>query len=160
MPFYGAGIGVHANNLARAMRDAGCETHIVTGPHPDLKIRDASELDGIHIHPVNIDRARAVLQSSLPKVPPTWNDIYARAVAEAMHILTLEQPFDLVEYPEFGGEGALIGAWRALGKIHATTLVVRLHTPLQMCMELNREPPKPKGPCACIQAGDPVDPAG
>lgn len=143
-PFYGAGISVHANQLARALRDVGCAVHVVTGLHPDLRSRDVPELRGIHIHSVNVDHARAAIADEKPTIAPTWNDIYARAVAEALELLTMEAPFDLIEYPEFGGEGALIGMWRASGRIRARTLVVRLHTPLQMCMELNHEQPLPR----------------
>jgi glycosyltransferase involved in cell wall biosynthesis/GT2 family glycosyltransferase len=132
-PFYGGGIGTYVAQACRAFAAAGHEVHVITAAHPGLE-RAKDLFPGVRVHaaecregPERMGGCRSELMRHAIAAYHTLETLHARA------------PFDLVEFPEFGGEGAFaLRARRTLGQFRSAVLAVRLHTPGFECQELNR----------------------
>lgn len=132
-PFAGGGIGTYALLMARALRDAGHEVHVLTEPRDQLQQVAVKELSGITVHGVNLESGRAAVEAFV-----CHPQRHAMAVFEALEALHQRHPFDVVEFPEFWGEGYFaLRARRHLGSFAGATLAVRLHTPSRDVRELN-----------------------
>jgi glycosyltransferase involved in cell wall biosynthesis/GT2 family glycosyltransferase len=161
VPFWGAGIGTYASQMAAAWRAGGAgggawggagggaggggggqggaagrhEVHVVCPAYKDLASRGPRLYPGVHFHGVNLREGMA-----------GWDayrfDFMRRAMGVYHRLLELHarRPFDYIEFPEYWGEGyfALRGR-RTLEQFEGAVLGVRLHTPTWECRELNRD---------------------
>jgi glycosyltransferase involved in cell wall biosynthesis/GT2 family glycosyltransferase len=127
-PYFGAGIGTYASQMARAWAAAGHEVHVLTAPHAGLPAEPT-------FHTVNVDRGRAALDAY------RFDFLrHAMAVYESLRVLHADHPFDVIELPEYWAEGYFVlRAKRTRGEFAGAVLSVRLHTPTALCRELNRE---------------------
>lgn len=132
-PFFGAGIGTYASNMAAAWAGAGHEVHIVTEAHHDLVRRGAELRPGVAFHAVD------------PAISPELADgsrfpflKHAMGVYRTLLHLHAATPFDYIEFPDYWAEGYFsIRAKRTLGHFPGAALAVRLHTPTRECRDLN-----------------------
>ncbi len=131
-PFYGAGIGVYAANMARAWADAGHEVHVLTGRWKDLGARAVHELPGVRVHSV---RPRS--PSILTRRRPHDFQRYALGVRSLVRSLHRRAPFDYIEAPDYWGEARALLASRPRNAL----IALRLHTPTHECALLNDADP-------------------
>lgn len=134
-PFHGGGIGTYVAQACRAFAAAGHEVHVITAAHPGLE-RAKELFPGVRVHVAECSegpgRMGACRNESMR---------HALAVHHTLEVLHARSPFDFIEFPDFGGEGAFaLRARRALGQFSSAVLAVRLHTPSFECQELNRLP--------------------
>ena len=133
-PFTGWGVGTYAANMARAMADAGHETHVLTAPAPGLGGADAERLfSGISVH--TIDRSGP--PASIPHVPcrATQGPL---AIFQTLRALHERHAFDYIEFTDVYAEGYFaVQARRALGLFDRSVLAVRLHSPVFLLRRLN-----------------------
>jgi len=132
-PFHGGGIGTYVTQACRAFVAAGHEVHVITAAHPGLERAD-TVLPGVQVHV-------AACNEGPGRMGAARNEPMQRALAvhHTLERLHARLPFDFVEFPEFGGEGAFaLRAQRTLGQFGSAVLAVRLHTPSFERRELNR----------------------
>lgn len=128
-PFYGAGIGAYTTAMARAWSRSH-EVHLLTLPHPTLAERAAEVLPNIHIH--TLTAPTLALRYNFQK--------HAMSVLDSLRTLHQTNPFDYIEFPDYGAEGYLaIAAHRTSIQFAGATLAVRLHTPTRECRALNED---------------------
>jgi glycosyltransferase involved in cell wall biosynthesis/GT2 family glycosyltransferase len=138
-PYFGAGIGTYALQMARAWASAGHEVHVLTGPHQGLPGPPGGSTEQtrstIRFHAIDIDRGRAALDAY------RFDFLrHAMAVYESLQALHARHAFDTIEFPEYWAEGYFaLRAKRTRGEFASAVLSVRLHTPTRDCRELNRE---------------------
>lgn len=135
VPFWGAGIGTYASQMAAAWQQAGHETHVLCPPHPGVAEQGPALRPGVRFHTVDTKKGAAALEAYRFAFMQ-----HAMAVYESLLDLHARHPFDYIEFPEYWGEGyfALRGR-RVLGRFEGAVLGVRLHTPTHECRRLNRE---------------------
>jgi glycosyltransferase involved in cell wall biosynthesis/GT2 family glycosyltransferase len=119
--------------MARALADAGHEVHVLTARHPGLPGRlDAAP--GVQVHAVDPPGASASCLG-----PDQAR--HAVQAYETLRRLDAERPFDVIEFPEYDGEGQVcLEARRTLGAFARTVLAVRLHTPSVDVRTLDGDP--------------------
>jgi glycogen(starch) synthase len=132
-PYTGGGIGTYINQVSRAMVAAGHAVTVVT----DLMERcpvGSAKMEGVRfIKPVMGDNH--ALQNYM-----SAQQAYAYRVFDTLKALALEQAIDVIEFPEFRGEGfATIRAKRTLNEFPETRLVVKCHTPASLIETINDE---------------------
>ncbi|MBL9032774.1 MAG: glycosyltransferase [Phycisphaerae bacterium] len=130
-PFTRGGIGSYASLMARTLAGAGHEVHLLTEAHEGLA--DRPLFPGVALHPVDPRRGPAGLDAY-----PTYPQRYTMAVLHTLLDLAgrVEGGFDLVEFPDYHGEGyATIRAKRTggAGPLESAVLAVRLHSPRWLC---------------------------
>ncbi len=132
-PFVPGGIGTYALLMSRALAEAGHDVHLVTGAHPGLG-HTLPAAPGVHLHPVDTPSGAArFLQPDQVR--------HAYQVFQMIRRLSAEAPFDVIEFPEYDGEGYFcLQARRTLGELARTTLAVRLHTPSLDVRALDGDP--------------------
>lgn len=131
-PFFGGGIGTYVALMSRAFADAGHEVHILTGAHPGLD-RAPELLPGVQVHTVS--ELEPGYAGAFPFAPLR----HAMAAYTALQSLHARHPFDLIEFPEYEGEGYFaLRARRTLGQFATAVLAVRLHTPTHEVQHFNR----------------------
>ncbi|AGC47026.1 family 2 glycosyl transferase [Myxococcus stipitatus DSM 14675] len=131
-PFFGGGIGTYVALMSRAFADAGHEVHVLTAPHPGLE-RAPVLLPGVRVHTV------AELEPGYAGAFPFPPLRHAMAAYTALQSLHAQHPFDLIEFPEYEGEGYFaLRARRTLGQFATAVLAVRLHTPTHEVQHFNR----------------------
>ena len=130
-PFFGAGIGTYAAQMARAMAAAGHEALVVTGPHAGLD-RAADELPGVRVIGAEPGPHEARL--------PFHFQRHSAAVRRTLLDLHAEAPLDVIEVPEYYGDGcwALWGR-ESLGEIAGARILCHLHMTTALCRALNEE---------------------
>lgn len=120
------GIGTYTDHLAHGLADAGHQVHVVAqGFHQNQEVADGS---------VTVHRIYHVPPVSNP-IPPikAWVErlSYSGAVNRRLQQLVKRHAIDIIEVPNFSGEG-LVYSWH-----RRTPLVTRLHTHfsevIQMC---------------------------
>jgi glycosyltransferase involved in cell wall biosynthesis/GT2 family glycosyltransferase len=132
-PFFGAGIGTYAAQMARAWAAAGHEVHVLTAEHPGVLERGPSVCPGVQFHTVSLERGRVAMDAYR-------FDFLRHAMAVYDALVGIERRFDYIEFPEYWAEGYLtIRAKRTSGAFDNAVLGVRLHTPTHDCRRLNRE---------------------
>ncbi len=132
-PFFGGGIGTYAALMGRALLQSGHEVHVLTLPHPGLS-RAAELAPGVRFHTVDLERGPASREAY-----PYPQMRHAMGVHGSLEPLHREHRFDLIEFPDFWGEGHFaLQAKRTQGKYAEAVLAVRLHTPHRDVRELNR----------------------
>jgi glycosyltransferase involved in cell wall biosynthesis len=130
---HGGGIGTYVAQACRAFAAAGHEVHVITAAHPDLE-RAKAVTPGVRVHVAECNEGPGRLGAC--RNEPMR---HALAVYHTLERLHARFPFDFVEFPEFGGEGAFaLRAMRTLGQFSSAVLAVRLHTPGFERRELNR----------------------
>ncbi|MFN0131984.1 MAG: glycosyltransferase family 4 protein, partial [Phycisphaerales bacterium] len=133
-PFTGGGIGSYASLMARVLAGAGHDVHLITEAHEGLAARGSSLLPRVSIHVVDPLGGTAGLDAY-----PTYPQRYSMAVFFALSGLAERLGgFDLVEFPDYHGEGyATIRAKRTsgAGALESAVLAVRLHSPRWLCRE-------------------------
>lgn len=134
-PYFGAGIGTYASQMAAAWAGAGHETHILTAPHPALRERAPALRPGVHFHTTSPESGVAALDAYRFDFRQ-----HAMAVYESLQSLHARHPFNYIEFPEYWAEGYFaLRARRTGGDFGGAVLGVRLHTPTRDCRALNRE---------------------
>ena len=135
VPFFGGGIGTYSMLMARALRDAGHEVHVLTADHLDLARRSQSLFPGITVHGIAPSLGEATENAcNYASMRHAWG------VYEALERLHAAHRFEVVEFPEFYGEGYFaLQAKRYLNKFSDALFIVRLHTPTEHCRQLNRQ---------------------
>ena len=129
-PFEIGGIGTYAQVMSRALAEAGHDVHLVTARYPGLG-DSLPEAPGVHIHPV--DEASGAARFLRPDQVR-----HAFQVWQTIRRLDAEAPFDVIEFPEYDGEGYFcLEARRTLGALPGTLLAVKLHTPSLDVRELD-----------------------
>lgn len=132
-PFHGGGIGTYVAQACRAFVAAGHEVHVITAEHPGLERADTA-LPGVRVHVAACNEGPGRMGAA--RSEPMR---HALAVHHTLERLHARLPFDFVEFPGFGGEGAFaLRAMRTLGQYGCAVLAVRLHTPSFERQELNR----------------------
>jgi glycosyltransferase involved in cell wall biosynthesis len=117
----------------RAFAAAGHEVHVLTLPHPGLE-RARELFPGVRVHVAKCDEGPGHMGAC--RNEPMQ---HALAVYHTLQKLHARHPFELIEFPEFCGEGSFaIRAKRTLGAFQSAVLAVRLHTPSVDCQERNR----------------------
>ncbi|MFM9996345.1 MAG: glycosyltransferase [Phycisphaerales bacterium] len=132
-PFSGWGVGSYAANMARALIDAGHETHVLTAPAPGVHDRGAEFFPGVRFH--TIDRSGA--PASLPHVPcrATQGPL---AIFQTLRSLDEACGFDYVEFADcYGLAYFAVQARRTLGLFPRAALAVRLHSPIVLLRRIN-----------------------
>jgi len=130
VPYSGGGIGTYVAMMARTLVASGHQVHVVTQARPGLPARTP---DRIFLHAVSLEDGD-VARNAESYFPQR----YAMGVHAALIRLHLVHAFDLVEFPEFYGEGAVaLRAHRRLGLYRGVVMAVRLHTPSVLVRELN-----------------------
>jgi glycosyltransferase involved in cell wall biosynthesis len=147
-PFFGAGIGVYAANMARAWARAGHEIHVITGRWANLEDRAKDELPGVIVHSVR------------PRSPSLFSrrafDFrrYALGVRALVRSLHKRSPLDYIEFPDYWGEGHALLASLPRHPLRPRPLVaIRLHTPTHECRIVNAEG-EPDGEVRAIIAAE------
>jgi glycosyltransferase involved in cell wall biosynthesis/GT2 family glycosyltransferase len=134
-PFHGAGIGTYVSQMARAYSLAGHEVHVVTEPHPHLHVDGPRLRPGVTHHAVDLDSGVASMDGFAAGAMK-----HAMGVHELLSRLQGAHGFDYIEFPDYGGEGHFALAARRTGGAYAgAVMAIRLHTPVQDCLELNAE---------------------
>ncbi len=132
-PWFAGGAGTYAREMALALAGAGCEVHVLTYPRRGMSLPEDGALPGVRLHGVDL-RAR---QAGVP----AYNCRALRqsmGVLDALRRLHAAHRFDVIEFPDFGGEGYFaMRARRALGVFEDVRLAVRCHTPVGVCRRLN-----------------------
>src|SRR5688572_21346668 len=121
-PFWGAGIGTYAANMARAWREAGHEVHVVCPPHEGVLSRGPELYPGVRFHTV-----QPALSAEDEAGCRYEFERYGMRVLRRLEGLHGQNPFDLIEFPDYWAEGhAAIRARREDGALPGAKLVVRL----------------------------------
>lgn len=132
-PFWGAGIGTYAANMAAAWHGAGHETHVLCPPHEGLVTRGPELMHGVRFHTVDPELAEDDAAGCRYDF-----ERYGLRVLRTLEALHKQTPFDLIEFPDYWAEGhAVIRARREDGALAGAALVVRLHTPTTEARRLN-----------------------
>jgi len=119
--------------MARALAESGHEVHLLTARHEGLPER-LDEAPGVVLHQLDPPTAAARFLG-----PDQVR--HATQVFETLRRFDAERPFDVIEFPEYDGEGYVcLQARRTLGAFDHTVLAVRLHTPSVDVRELDADP--------------------
>ena len=119
--------------MARALTESGHEVHLLTARHDGLP-GHLDEAPGVVVHAVDPPAAAARFLG-----PDQVR--HATQVFETLRRLDADRPFDVIEFPEYDGEGYVcLSARRTLGAFDRTVLAVRLHTPSVDVRELDADP--------------------
>ncbi len=134
-PFTGWGVGTYAANMARALADAGHETHVLTAPVPAVAEQGEALFPGIHVHTIE----RSGPPASLRHVPcrATQGPL---AIFQTLRVLHERHAFEYIEFADFYGEGYFAArARRTTSLFENAILAVRLHSPIFVLREANRQ---------------------
>lgn len=135
-PFVGGGIATYIVEMARALHAAGHEVHILTYPYGDLQERGQRAMPGVQFHATDPAHGPAALPGAFFAEATQ----YAMAVYTRFKELSATHNFDYAEFPDYRGEGYFVlRAKKLLGLFGATILGVRLHQPLYVLREVDRE---------------------
>lgn len=140
-PFYGAGIGTYVASMARAWAEAGHEAHVLTEPHAGIDRSGTWEphwqarFRRVRFHVVPQAEVRRALGGKGPGFLR-----YSRAACDVLERLHEEHRFDYVEFPEYWAEGLFALRARRRGAFEGVVVALRLHSPTDLCRELNGEP--------------------
>lgn len=137
-PQFGGGIGTYVSNISRVMSEEH-EVHVLTFNPGNLK---SDENDGrVFVHRIAMDsRQIRVIDGTDSEHLSTllfWS-LYSEKVYTKLKELHRSVHFDVVEFPDYRGEGyfAMLSK-RIHGEFHDVELVVRLHTPLIVLNKYN-----------------------
>lgn len=127
----GGGIGTYIANVTRYMAQRGHEVYLVT---------DCFNNDNLHFLPAGVN-----LIHTKPVFPErqgcyfTWLHEYSDRVYQTLKDLS-QQKLDVIEFAEYGAEGFItIRAKKLLNEFAHTKLIVKLHTPSSLLVDINEE---------------------
>lgn len=124
------GIGSYTWHHARGLAALGHEVHVLAGAAEATAMR--STMDGaVHVHRYWADGRAMRLFHGLGKYRLWWTRQRlqnALSMYRGLRALHGSHPFDVVEMPECGAEGALLTRWLPIPS------VVRLHSPARLIM--------------------------
>jgi len=132
------GIGTYAWYQARALAKLGHEVHVLAGAVAPTALR-TSEHDGVMVHRFRDGGAamERIRRLDGPRLWWTKNRLgNAWSFLRGFDRLLERHAFDVVEFPECGGEGSLIAPLRAVNT------VVKFHSPARLimgCYDVRRE---------------------
>jgi glycosyltransferase involved in cell wall biosynthesis/GT2 family glycosyltransferase len=140
-PFWGAGIGTYASQMAAAWaarsRGSGThETHVLCPAYRGLAEQGPRLRPGVRFHGMDLRRGITAWKEE------TFYPFLRRSLGVYHRLLELHQqhPFDYIEFPEYWAEGYFaLRARQTLGHFEGAVLGVRLHTPTYECWALNHE---------------------
>lgn len=122
------GVGTQTLVKARGLARRGHEVHVLACSGDDGPGLRSATADGITVH-----RTRPPGYDFPVYGKPLWLLGYTLAVAAALHELTQRHPFDVLDFPEYGGEGFAYQLDRT--RWNWTPVVVQLHGPMAMFVE-------------------------
>ena len=132
-PFSAGDLAAYTTRMSRAFAEAGHEVHVLTAPQPGLVAAATLELPGVRIH--TVEELESGFAGAFSHAPIR----HAMQVYTTLRKLQAQHPFDFIEFPEQGCEGAFaLRAKRTLGHFASAVLAVRLHTPTAELQKLNR----------------------
>ena len=131
-PWSGWGVGTYAANMAAALAGSGDEVHVLTSPASDLEDGPSRLLGGAFVH--TLEPA-----SSLSHMPARAAD-RPIALLEALRALHEAHQFELIEFPDVYADAYhCVQARRTLGDFEGAVLAVRLHSPIFLLRDINRQ---------------------
>ena len=131
-PFSGWGIGTYTAHMSVALQRAGDEAHILTKPAKDLYEGACRQLRGACIHTLDIKNALSHLPARAADRPI--------ATLNRLRELHARHHFDYIEFPDLMGDAYhVIQAKRTLGEFDDAVIGVRLHSPVFLLREINRQ---------------------
>lgn len=142
------GIGSYTWHHARGLARLGHEVHVLTGARQAMPLH-TTEQDGVLVHRFWADGLVMRGAASLGGLPWWWTRQRlqnAWSMARGFATLQRQHPFDAVEMPECGGEGAWLTAMNP-----GLPSVVRLHSPAQLIMPFYDVRPGDMRCCAAIE---------
>lgn len=126
-PITGGGIGTYIANITAYMSKRGHKVYLIT---------DCFTESNIHYLPPNVTLIH-------PEPEPsdcyffTYNQNYAQRIYQTLKSLA---PFDVIEFAEYNAEGfTTIRAKKLLNEFANTKLVVKLHTPRSLLVQIDEE---------------------
>lgn len=135
-PFRGWGVGTCTAQLARALRGAGHEVHLLVDDLPGLREGAGTEFSGIHIHILDDhDFAGALAQY------PCECTRRPLVVHRRLRELHARHGFECIEFNDFFGDGYFVlQARHAGGEYDGAVVAVHLHSPIFLLRDLNGQP--------------------
>lgn len=124
----GGGIGSYMVSIAPALAARGHEVHVLSCA-PGHQSRDYS-VQGVNIHRRDLTYIPGLGRFRAPLTAARIRS----GVSTFRAFRELRTPFDVIEYPDWGAEGWLLGLTRSI------PLVAHLHTPLPLIQRYNRLP--------------------
>lgn len=123
----GGGIGTYIANISNYMAKRGHDVYLIT---------DCFTGSNLHYLPPNVTLVRT--EPGLDDCHFfTWNQNYSDRVYKTLKLLPV---FDVIEFAEYGGEGfTTIRAKKLLNEFANTQLVIKLHTPRSLLVEIDEE---------------------
>jgi glycosyltransferase involved in cell wall biosynthesis len=122
-PDAAGGISTQTHNKARGLARQGHNVHVLTRGRGDLD--EPGHAEGVTIHRVPpIDVASPIYQ------PETFWLAYSCAVRTELSRLIETTPFDVIDFPDYGGEGFLFQLDRC--RWNFVPVAVQLHAPLAL----------------------------
>ncbi|MBE9199984.1 MULTISPECIES: glycosyltransferase [unclassified Nodularia (in: cyanobacteria)] len=126
-PITGGGIGTYIANITKYMAKRGHDVYLIT---------DCFTESNLHYLPPNVTLIRTEPALS-DRHFFTYNQNYSDRVYQTLKLLT---PFDVIEFAEYNAEGfTTIRAKKLLNEFANTQLVVKLHTPRSLLVEIDEE---------------------
>ncbi|MDB9320198.1 glycosyltransferase [Nodularia spumigena] len=126
-PITGGGIGTYIANISKYMAKRGHDVYLIT---------DCFSESNLHYLPPNVTLIRTE-----PVISDrhffTYNQNYSDRVYQTLKLLS---PFDVIEFAEYNAEGfTTIRAKKLLNEFPNTQIVVKLHTPRSLLVEIDEE---------------------
>lgn len=125
------GIGSYTWHHARGLAALGHEVHVLAGATAPTPLRSSMD-GGVHVHRHWADGPAMRAFASLGAFRLWWTRQRlqnALSMFRGLRVLHRTHPFDVIEMPECGAEGALVTPWLDIPS------VVRLHSPARLIME-------------------------
>jgi glycosyltransferase involved in cell wall biosynthesis len=124
-PITGGGIGTYVHNVTTLLLDRGHAVTLVTDCVDSAGCNLLAK--GLHVVPT------LPLEPEMECAFACFLHEYSYRVYKTLQRLCAQSPVDLVEFPEYNGEGFVsIQAKRTLGLFESVRLLVKLHTPTAM----------------------------
>lgn len=141
------GIGTYTWHHARALAALGHDVHVLAGAREATPMRHETH-DGVHVHRYWADGRLMQAFHGLGRYRLWWTRQRlqnALSMHRGLAALHAERPFDVVEMPECGAEGALVTRFLRIPS------VVRLHSPSALIMGTYDVRPADITACAAIE---------
>lgn len=131
-PFYKAGIGVYIYNLALSLAENNHNVVIITDNYPEINNFFMHEnIEIVSVEEDNPDHLEFFREYAL---------YYSFKVNQKLLNVVEIQKFDLIEIPDYFGEGYYILKFKhELNKYQDIPICMKIHTPTYECLEANGE---------------------
>jgi glycosyltransferase involved in cell wall biosynthesis len=135
-PFHGWGVGTATASLARALRDAGHDVHLLLDDLPGLRDGFEQAFPGIHSHIMTQEEFASALRQFPCEC--TRRPIVVHRRLEQLHD---QFDFDCIEFNDFFGDGYMaLSARETRGGYAGAVLGVHLHSPIFLLRDINGQP--------------------